>query len=132
MGFVEEKLPDIPAEDQNDVYCFLYDLNHVPGFEACRTLLEQCREGDFHSVNISRIFSRFGDSITGNIIRMYLRNRYFNDSLQDEIGAALKQIPDLDMEKPPAAMGLLTGYAGEGLLRLAALNQTNLTWINLL
>lgn len=36
------------------------------------------------------------------------------------------------MEKPPATMGLLSGYAGEGLLRLTALNSTDLSWMQLL
>jgi hypothetical protein len=52
--------------------------------------------------------------------------------LQNETGAALNQISDLDMEKPPSATGLLNGYAGEGMLRLTALNQANETFKALL
>ena len=55
-----------------------------------------------------------------------------NRDIQYETDFALKQIQDLDREKPPAGMGLLTGYAGEGILRLTALNQTNRSWMNLL
>lgn len=36
------------------------------------------------------------------------------------------------MEKQPVSMGLLSGYAGEGLLRLTALNSTDLSWMQLL
>ena len=44
----------------------------------------------------------------------------------------LTQITDLDMEKPPASTGLLNGYAGEGMMRLTALNKANKSWMNLL
>ena len=44
----------------------------------------------------------------------------------------LNQIEDLDTEKPPVSMGLLTGYAGEGLLRLEALRKTDHSWTFLL
>jgi len=50
----------------------------------------------------------------------------------DKIDAARKQIADLDREKPPESTGLLTGYAGEGMLRLTALNQTDTLWTHLL
>ena len=53
-------------------------------------------------------------------------------NLQNEIDNILKQLPDLDMEKQPVSMGLLSGYAGEGLLRLTALNSTYLSWMQLL
>ena len=43
-----------------------------------------------------------------------------------------KQISNLDMEKAPTDMGLLNGYAGEGMLRLTALDETNMSWVNLL
>ena len=43
-----------------------------------------------------------------------------------------KRMTDLDMEKPLDNMGLLAGYAGEGMMRLTALNHTDMTWINLL
>jgi hypothetical protein len=130
---IGEKLPDISIKEQADVYCFLYDLQGTHGFDSCIGLLEQCRkEWDLQSSDVTRNFLRLGDSVTGSIARMYQRNRYFNDALQGEIDIALKQIPDLDMNKPPAGTGLLTGYAGEGLLRLTALNQTNTSWMNLL
>jgi hypothetical protein len=73
-----------------------------------------------------------GDSEIGGIARMYQRSRYFNNTLQDKIDIALKQIPSLDMEKAPAGTGLLSGYAGEGMLRLTVLNQANISWMQLL
>jgi hypothetical protein len=52
--------------------------------------------------------------------------------LQNEIDSTLRQISDLDMEKAPSATGLLNGYAGEAMLRLTALNQTDNSWMKLL
>jgi hypothetical protein len=129
---IKDQLTDISEEEQADVHCFLHDLHEISGFEMCGRLLEQCRRWDFLSVDISKCFSRLGDSDTGNIIRKYQCGRYFNDALQGDIDVALRQISDLDTEKPPAAMGLLNGYAGEGLLRLTALGQTNMLWMQLL
>ena len=142
VGLIEERYSDILDNEQSDVYCFLLDLSsnytnlhELFGFDVgarhALSLLKQCRrELDFQPKDLTRCFSRLGDSLTGNIARIVQRNRYLNVPLQDEIDAALKQIPDLD--KPPSGMGLLTGYAGEGMLRLTAINQTDLSWMKLL
>jgi hypothetical protein len=122
---IEEKLPDISIKEQTDVYCFLYDLCRIQGFEICKGFLARFKEHTAYD------FSRLGDSVTAKIICKYQCCRYFNSVLQDEIDSALKQTPALDMEKPPAGTGLLNGYAGEGMLRLIALNQANTSWIQL-
>jgi len=133
IALIEERLPNISEKEQTDVYCFLHDLKEIPDFTSCTGLLEQCRKKwDSQSPDGIRSFSRLGDSAAGNILRTYQRNRYFNDALQGEIENELKQITDLDMEKPPVGTGLLNGYAGEGMLRLTAFDQTNMSWMNLL
>jgi len=137
VEWIEERLDEVPSNEQFEVYCFLHDLHHLSGFDKgignAFHLLEQCRlEWDLQSADMNRSFSRLGDSTTGNIIRKYLHNRYFNERLQTEIEVDMKQLRDLDLEKPPAKMGLLSGYAGEGLSRLTALNQTNIFWMYLL
>ena len=129
---IEEKITNIPVNEQTDVYCFFHDLRQIFGFDNCIRLLKQCKKWELQSVDISKCFPRFRYAPIGNIVCMYQRSRYFNDVLQGEIDIALKQIPDLDMEKPAACMGLLTGYVGEGLLRLTALHQTNMSWMHLL
>ena len=148
---INEQLPDISILEQTDVYCFLYDVCQIQGFDIddidvgarhalplrqYRQYLEQSRrEWDIQSMID---FSRLGNSSVGNIVRKVHQCRYFGYDLYDgrdlheEIDASLKQIPDLDMEKPPSSTGLLTGYAGEGLLRLTALNQANTSWMQLL
>ena len=129
---IEEKLPNISINEQFDVYCFLYELCKNHDFEICIGLLEQCRQWNIQSADVTQQFSRFGDSAIGKIARMYQRHMYFNSANQDEMDIAFKQIQDLNMEKVPESMGLLIGYAGEGLLRLSALNQTDLSWMLLL
>jgi hypothetical protein len=130
---IEERLPDIPEKEQCDVYCFLHDLHEISGFDSCIGLFEQCRRSwDLQSSAAVRNFPRLDDSAVGNIIRTYQCKRYFNDALQGEIDIALKHIPDLDMEKDPVGTGLLNGYAGEAMLRLTALDQTNISWMHLL
>jgi len=119
---IEEKLPDISTNEQTDVYCFLHDLCQIQDFEMCANLLEKLKIQ-------SADFSRFDKSSFGNMVRICHYNRYFNGDLKD---TALKQIPDLDMEKPPSSMGLLSGYAGEGMLRLMTLDQTNMSWMQFL
>jgi hypothetical protein len=129
---IREKLFDISFKEQTDVYCFLHDLQEIAGFDSCIAIMEQCRKWDLQLAEINRCFPRLSDSVIGSIIRMYQRSHYFNDILQSEIDLALKQIPDLDMEKPPVSVGFLTGYAGEGLLRLTAFQQMNNSWMFLL
>jgi hypothetical protein len=133
MALIEEKLPEISIREQTDVFCFLHDLRGLSGFDGCTGLLEQCRrEWNLQSPDVTRSFPRFGDSAIGKIMRMYQCRRYFNDPLQGEIDVALKQIPDLDKEKPPVSMGLLNGYAGEGMLRLTTLDSMHVSWMMLL
>jgi hypothetical protein len=132
-ALIEEKLPEILIKEQTDVYCFLHDLQGISGLNGCTGLLEQCRRiWNLQTSDVTRSFPGLGDSTIGNIICAYQRRRYFNDPLQDEIDIALKQIPVLDMEKAPVSTGLLTGYAGEGMLRLTALDSTNISWTHLL
>lgn len=115
------------------MYCFLRDLQGISGFECCIGLLEQYRRiWNLQSLDVIQSFPRLEDSATGNIIRAYQRSKYFNAPLQDEIDIALRQIPALDFEKVPTGMGLFSGYAGEGMLRLTAINQTNISWMSLL
>jgi len=103
LALMNERLPEIPETEQADVYCFLHDL-HLVGFDVAADNYPSLRD----------------------------QCRYFNDVRQDKMNAALAQIPDLDREKPPASTGLLNGYAGEGMLRLTALNQADRSWMQLL
>ena len=59
-------------------------------------------------------------------------NHYLNNPQSDEIGVALNHLPNLDMEKPPDSLGLLTGYAGKGMLQFTKINRSNWSWMLLL
>ena len=134
---IAEKFPDIPANEQTDVFCFLQDLQKILGFDVgtnhALPLPEQCHlVWDVQLSDVIHSFSRLGDSAVGNLFRAYQRMQYFNFGLQDEFDLGLKQIPNLDMEKSPVGTGLLAGYAGEGMLRLTALDKKHLSWLLLL
>jgi len=126
---IEENLTDIPASELTDVFLFLYDMHQIHDFNSYSIILEQCRKV---STTIEQIFPRLGNSLIGRIVRTYQRNYYYGYTSQGEIVAALRQIPNLDMEKAPVSMGLLTGYAGKGMLRMSALNQIKNSWMFLL
>lgn len=130
IALIDEKLFDISITELTDVLCFLQDLQKNVGFDSCCIgLLEECRKRwNLQSSAIIKSFPRLEDFDIGGIIRKYQYNRCF---LQDEINISL-YIPDLNMEKPPISTGLLSGYAGEGMLRLTALNQSYKSWMNLL
>ncbi|MDR2913850.1 MAG: hypothetical protein LBV74_03295 [Tannerella sp.] len=100
---IEENIPNLSTTELTDVIRFLHDLQGIEGFDQCAGLLDQCW--------------RIPD---------------FNEPSPHEMDIALEQIPNLDLEKVPVSMGLLNGYAGEGLLRLTALAQTNKSWMQLL
>lgn len=133
ITLIEENLPEISITEQTDVFCFLHDLHGIPGFESCAGLLEKCRRNwDLQFPDITQCFSRLGNTTIGNIIRTYHYNLYFNNILHNGIGINLKDVPALNLEVAPTGMGLLTGYAGEGMLRLTALDKTNNSWMLLL
>lgn len=133
VELIEKKLPDISVEEQIDVYCFLYDLQEISSFDHCTGLLEQCRRiWGVQSSDFIRVIPRLKESVVGNFVCIYQHYRYFHEPIQDKMDIVLKQIPDLEMDKAPVGTGLLNGYAGEGMMRLAALDRTNISWMNLL
>lgn len=129
---INENLPNISVTEQIDVLCFLLDLQKIFGFNSCINLFERCqKEWDLLSLTVTQPFPRLGDTDIGNSTRIYYMNKYFNDTSTCKTNLILEQIPDLNTEKV-SSTGFLNGYAGEGMLRLAALDQTNISWMNLL
>ena len=123
---IEQKLSDISETVLTDVYCFIHDLQKISDFYICIGLWKKCQK--LPSDNC-RSFFRLGDSSVGNIIRKYQYNHYFGYTLKNYNDSISKQIQSMNMEKPPVNMGLLTGYAGEGLLRLTVINKTDMSWM---
>jgi len=133
ITLINDNLPEISITEQTDVFCFLHDLHRISGFESCVGILEKCQgKWDLQFSDSSRSFSRLSNSTISNIIRTYQYSWYFNTLLRDKIDIALKNIPTLNLEETPTGMGLLTGYAGEGMLRLTVLNKTHKSWMLLL
>lgn len=115
---------DISSEEQTDVCGFLFDLQCVPEYEVhCSRLLERCRDWENKEA-----FCRLGDSVIGDRVRQVQFCRYFGGIDQMESSGSLNRIQELDLGKRPVSTGLLTGYAGEGLLRLDALSQMDYSW----
>lgn len=133
LTLIGENFSNISVSEQTDVFCFLNDLQKISDFDCCNILLEKIQRNlNFYSSDIIQSFPRLGDSVITDIVSSYHRNSYFNNALQCKIDVVLKHIPDLDIEKVPIGTGLLNGYAGEGMLRLTVLEQTNMLWMKLL
>lgn len=126
---IEENMYLIPSEEWSDVYCFLFDLQIATDLSLSSELLEQSRKQVMDS---HQFFPRLGNSVLEDIIRQYLCQRYFKEMSSIEIHKVFELLPPLDRKTLPAFMGLLDGYAGEGLLRLTALNGIDPSWMQLL
>lgn len=129
MELIEKNQADISVEEQMDLYCFLHDLHKIKGANVQTAPLERFRNQS-EALLLNRIIS--DDFSVANMIRMYQGCYYFNNPSQYKMGRAIERIPKQGLWKSPAGMGLLTGYAGEGLLRLAALDPVHASWIRLL
>jgi hypothetical protein len=66
-----------------------------------------------------------------NLQRLYTCKNYFNLNLSEKIEKEWENRKESD-NSFLTDMGLLNGYAGEGLLRLTAHNYTDISWMNLL
>lgn len=130
---LNDNLQNISVSEQIDVFCFLYDLYRISGFDNCKILLNNCcKRWNLESSDIIQCYPQLRESVVADVVSIYHCNKYFNNYLQGGIDIVLKQLPNLDMEKAPNSTGLLNGYAGEGMLRLTALKQVNMSWMNLL
>lgn len=126
---IEENMYLIPSEEWSDVYCFLFDLQIATDLSVSPELWEKSRKQVMDS---HQFFPRLGNSVLEDIIRQYLCQRYFKEMSSIEIHKVFELLPPLDRKTLPASMGLLDGYAGEGLLRLTALNRIDPSWMRLL
>lgn len=99
---IENKFNTITLEEKTDVVYFLSDLQKISGFEKRSAEL------------IEQLMMIWGVQ-TSKITKL-----------------SEKKISNLNLEMAPTDMGLLNGYAGEGMLRLTVLDGTNISWMNLL
>lgn len=99
---IENKFNSITLEEKTDVVYFLSDLQKISGFEK-------------RSAELIEQLMMIGGVQTSK-----------------EAKLCEKKISNLNLEMAPTDMGLLNGYAGEGMLRLTVLDGTNMSWMNLL
>lgn len=83
-------------------------------------------------IKVNLDFPYLTDSTVSEFVRKYQRNCCVGDYLHNNVYMDLKKVSDLNKKKQSITTGLLTGYAGEGLLRLTAINKVNISWLNLL
>ena len=126
---MEKHFSDFSKEEKTDVYCFLYNLNQLPGFIVSSDIMNLCRNSLADAI---RHIKRLGNCTVGKMAQMFLDNHYLISSLSVETECGLDNLPDLKGLNATNSMGLLTGYAGEGMLRLTSLYQTNREWMYLL
>lgn len=129
MELIEKNQSDVSVEEQTDIYYFLRDLHKIQEGSVKAVLLERFRKQS-EAILLNRFIS--DDFSVANMIRMYQSCYYCNNPSYDELDKAIKQTLNQGLWKSPVNMGILTGYAGEGLLRLAALDPINTSWIRLL
>lgn len=129
---IEKISDDISLAEKTDIFCFFCDLCQITGFEQYLNLLEHLlKEWRIRSLNLTEIIPRLGSSNVGNIIRTCQYKQHFQNISREKCNISLEQISDLDMTKIYESTGLLYGYAGEGMLRLTALDN-NMSWMRLL
>lgn len=124
---IRDSFQNIPMEEQADVYCFLYDLQKISGYEHCNKYLLQCKRW-----SLNQVFQRFENCPFFRTLFEVQSCIYLRDIAKDNFDTSIKRISELNKGKLPASMGLLTGYAGEGLLRMTMMEQANNTWMFLL
>ena len=129
---IKERLTDISDSEKMDVFSLLFELQQISGLDICYSLMEQYHKWSLQLLDIWWSLPRLGNSAMNNILQQYRINRYLNGIQADKVNVILEQLPDLDMDKPSANMGILNGYTGEGMMRLTSLNQKNISWLSLL
>ena len=118
----------VPENEQSDVYRFFYDLTALPGYAGMYgSILQQCQEWQcIRKPDISKLFP-----CLSGLQRLYVCQNCCGMDLSKEIENewAKRMEPD---NNPLSSMGLLNGWAAEGMLQLSALGKTKMSWMNLL
>ena len=118
----------VPESDQPDIYRFYCDLFSLPQYaEKYANSLQQCREWDcIRKSDIQKIFPYMY-----NLQRLHVCQNYFNKILTEEIGKEWEKWKVSDY-RSLTNMGILNGWATEGLLYLTLFQNLDHSWLNLL
>jgi hypothetical protein len=124
---ISQNINSIPEPEQWDVFSFLSDLNGWAAYaNKTENLLAYCHARWPIIRKPQEAFQRLGHSRIGERVRNYLCCSY----LSIDFGKSREEKPSWDMKQEE--MGLLNGYAGEGLCLLSNLNPKDIAWIGLL
>ena len=122
------KLNKVSENEQPDVYRFFHDLTTLPGYaEKYANSLQQCKAWNcIKKPDIHKLFPYMNA-----LQRLYAFQYYFNMDLSDEIGKEWKAWIESD-NNSLINMGLLNGWAAEGMLYMTYYNNLDASWIKLL
>ena len=118
----------IPESEQPDVFRFLCDLVTLTDYAGkYDNLLLQCKQwACIREPDMQTIFPRMN-----NLQRFYTCQKYLGIDLSEEIEKEWEKWQEAGNESL-TGMGLLKGWAREGLLHLTSINKDETSWINLL
>ena len=119
----------VPENEQPDVYRFLHDMTALPEYAGGKyaNLLQLCREWQcIRELDIQKIFPYMN-----NLQRLYACQNYFNRNSTEEIGQEWEKWKETD-NNPLTDMGLLSGWATEGLFHLTYFHHLDNSWLKLL
>jgi hypothetical protein len=118
----------VPENEQPDVYRFFCDLTTLPEYtNQHHYSLQQCKEWECISKpNVQSLFPYLG-----NLQRLHVCQNYFNIDLSEKIGQEWKKWEEMN-NNFQRDMGMLKGWASEGLLYLTSVHPHDISWFNLL
>jgi len=119
---------DVLENEQPDVFRFLHDMVSIPEYaEKNEKLLFMCREWKcIQNPNFQKIFP-----LMGNVQRLYAFQNYFNMDLTEEIDKEWEKWK-VSENKALIDIGLMNGWASEGMLYLTTFNNLGISWLNLI
>ena len=122
---IENSVPEI---DQPDIYRFYRDLFSLPEYaKKYANTFQQCKEWNcIRKPDSQTIFPYMN-----NLQRLHVCQNYFNIDLTEKIGKEWEKWKESDC-KSLTNMGILTGWATEGLLYLTFFQNLDQSWVNLL
>lgn len=127
IKLIKAKWESVSIEEQVDIYYFLYSL---PKLYIFNPYIESIMEKLYNLVKINHSHHQT-NSFVGKLASTFQYNNY-NDILKPEENNIAEHLLNWNIEKSYQETGILLGYAGEGLLRLSIIGQTDLSWLSLL
>lgn len=127
VKLIKEKWESISIEEQVDIYYFIYSLHQISIFNPH---IEPIIKELYNSIKINHSHNQ-ANSFIGKLASIFQYNNY-SDILKHEVNNITEHLLNWNINKSYQDTGILFGYAGEGLLRLSLINQTDLSWLSLL